>query len=115
MTVVSRSASGVVAVTLAATAAFGCHSVPVTYKTPAAGSYDVTAGKHVSSSACGVQLSDVIPIGTNDRQARAYEALQRNAPSSVLTGIKQQERWYYIYVGELLCTSLTATAYPTLK
>jgi hypothetical protein len=100
---------------LAAAAAFGCQSVPVTYEAPAAGSYDATAGKQVAIGGCGVQLFGVIPIRTNSRQKRAYDLLQRNAPNSVLTNVEQQERWYYIVVGNLFCTSLTATAYPISK
>jgi len=104
-----------IALVLAAAAAFGCQSVPVTYEAPAAGTFDATAGKQVAIGGCGVQLFGVIPIRTNSRQKRAYDALQRNAPNSVLVDIRQQERWSYIFVGNLFCTSLSATAYPISK
>ena len=98
-----------------AAAAFGCQSAPVTYAAPAAGTFDPGAGRPVAIGACGVQLFGVIPIRTNSRQKRAYEALQRNAPNSVLVDVRQQERWYYIGVGNLFRTSLSATAYPIAK
>jgi hypothetical protein len=113
---VSTSIRRVPAIALVlAAAAFGCHSVPVTYEAPAAGTFDVTAGKPVAIGACGVQLFGVIPIRTNSRQKRAYDALRRNAPNSVLVDIRQQERWYFIFAGHLFCTSLNATAYPVSK
>lgn len=105
----------VIALMLAAAAAIGCHSVPVGYDAPAAGTFDATAGSPVAIGACGVQLFGVIPIRSNSRQKRAYDALRRNAPNSVLTNIQQQERWYWIFVGNLFCTSLSATAYPISK
>lgn len=104
-----------IALGLAAAAALGCQGVPVTYEAPATGTWDVTAGRPVAIRGCGVQLLDVIPIRTNSRQKRAYDALRRAAPNSVLVDIRQQERWYYIVAGNLFCTSLSATAYPISK
>ncbi len=112
---VSIRSAPIIALVLAAAAAFGCRSVPVSYDAPAAGTFDATVGRPVEIGACGVQLFGVIPIRTNSRQKRAYDALQRNAPNSVLTNIQQQERWYWIFAGHLFCTSLSATAYPISK
>jgi len=68
------------------------------------------ASREITASACGFQLLAVIPIGTNDRQAKAYAELVEHANGDYITDVKVTERWTYAYVGTVYCTDLTARA-----
>jgi len=62
-------------------------------------------------SACGVNLFAVIPIGVNDRAERAYRQALERSRGTGLTDTKVTDRWYWIYVGMMVCTDISGTGY----
>jgi hypothetical protein len=73
---------------------------------------DRTKGRPVSASACGFQLAQLIPLGTNGRQEDAYEELKTQAGGDYIGDVVLTEEWYYGMIGSLYCTKLDAKAYP---
>ncbi|MFZ0890418.1 MAG: hypothetical protein WA005_18410 [Candidatus Binataceae bacterium] len=61
--------------------------------------------------ACGVLLFGVIPIGVNSRTERAYQQALENAQATGLMESQVADRWYYIGVGEMLCTDIHGMGY----
>src|SRR5262245_28820766 len=55
-------------------------------------------------------LFGFIPIGVNERTQRAYDRAVANGRGTALIDTQVRDRWYYIYVGELLCTDVEGTA-----
>ncbi len=75
--------------------------------------YDPTRPTEVKSEACGTMLLFAfIPVKVRSRQLRAELAIQNQANGGVLTNVRVQERWLWILFGTLLCTEISATAYP---
>ncbi len=61
-------------------------------------------------TACGILLFDFIPIRINSRTARATtEALSRS-DGKMLIDTQVRDRWYFVGVGEMLCTDIVGTA-----
>ena len=60
--------------------------------------------------ACGVLLFGLIPINVNDRTRRAYEQAVANGNGTALVDTEIRDRWYYLYIGEMLCTDVQGTA-----
>ncbi len=80
----------------------GCTSQPVQVaQRPTSGQQ---VGAVVRGQHCGVLLFGVIPAGTNTRTQRAYDEALGGHRGLVDTEI--QESWYYIGVGNLLCTTV---------
>jgi hypothetical protein len=77
--------------------------------------YDSTRWRRISAEACGFQLFLFIPIATNGRAERAYEALMKRAGDDYVADIQVQESWTYGVVGTAYCTTLEAKAYPRIK
>ena len=73
---------------------------------------NLSRGHLVTGRASSLHLFGFIPLGVNDRQARAYERLQANAGADCLTDIKVRDTWCWIVIGEKYGTFLTATACP---
>ena len=73
---------------------------------------DLSQGRKVTGKAAGFHLFDLIPIGVNDRQARAYEKLQEEAPDQFITRIKIQDSWKFLIIGHRYGTIMTGIAYP---
>jgi hypothetical protein len=91
----------------------GCIGALITVTTLTDQPIDVTKGRKVSASACGFQLLLFIPIMTNGRAERAFEALRESAgENSYIADVNVRERWTYAFVGTVYCTDLQATAYP---
>ena len=58
--------------------------------------------------ACGVLFLGFIPIVLNSRTERAYDAAIRSAPGAVwLDGVTLTERYTWILLGSLWCTTIT--------
>ena len=73
---------------------------------------DLSRGHKVMGEASGFHLFEVIPLGVNGRQARAYERMKNEAPFEYLTDIRVQDSWLWIWVGIKYSTAMSATAYP---
>jgi hypothetical protein len=73
---------------------------------------DRTMGKPISASACGYQLAQLIPLGTNGRKQRAYNSLEEQAGSDFIGDVVVTEEWYYGVIGSVYCSKLEAKAYP---
>ena len=78
--------------------------------------YDASKGREIEVSAGGFQLFLLIPIRTNSRQARAYQALRNMAGDDhVITNVRVQESWTYAFVGTVYTTTMRATLYPKIN
>jgi hypothetical protein len=73
---------------------------------------DRTKGRPISASACGFQLAQLIPIGTNGRQQKAYDSLKTQAGRDFIGDVVETEKWYYGVIGSVYCTQLDAKSYP---
>jgi hypothetical protein len=85
-----------------------CSSTPVRIGPRPPDAYQVIGP--VEASACGVLLYDFIPIVTNSCVDRAYRnaILRKNATMLIDTEVR--DRWYFIGLGQLLCTDIRGTA-----
>ncbi len=90
----------------------GCVGTPVHFADAPMDKLDLARGHKVIGKASSLQLFDVIPIGVNSRQARAYERMKNEAPFEHLTDIKVQDSWKYVIIGFKYSTIITATSYP---
>ncbi len=91
----------------------GCMGTALTIPTLTDQPVDYSKGRTVEASGCGFQLLLFIPIMTNNRAERAFEALRDEAGNdSYIADVKVRERWTYAFVGTVYCTDLQATAYP---
>jgi hypothetical protein len=63
-----------------------------------------------SGSACGLLLFDAIPIGVNDRVARAYADALRDGEGTALLDPTIRNTWYYVFVGDVLCVDIRGDA-----
>jgi len=61
-------------------------------------------------SACGLLLLNVLPLGVNDRAARAYAEAVNATNAAALTDTSIEDRWYFILVGTLLCSDIKGRA-----
>lgn len=93
----------------------GCAGTPVKVGDPVGQDFDATKGRSISATASGFQLFLLIPIRTNSRQMRAYQALLAKARGDYITDIKVQESWTYAFVGTVYTTTIKATAYPKIQ
>jgi hypothetical protein len=100
---------------LAAILVSGCAGAPVPLGSPTDQRYDSTRWRRISAEACGFQLLLFIPIGTNGRAERAYEALKKRAREDYVADIQVKESWTYGFVGTMYCTTLEAKAYPRIR
>lgn len=92
-----------------------CAGAPVQIDSQTGQKYDATRWRNISAEACGFQLFLFIPIATNSRAKRAYEALMKRAGDDYVADIQVQESWTYGVVGTAYCTTLEAKAYPRIK
>lgn len=93
----------------------GCSSVPISFPTTLAKDVDVTQGRVVEGKACGAHIIYLIPININGRYEDAYNDLMEKAGNDKIANLSIEESWSYIYVGNIYCTKLKATAYPLLS
>lgn len=70
-----------------------------------------TLTREASGSACGVNLFALIPIKVNDRAARAYQQALERSGGTGLTDTRVVDRWYWIYVGQMVCTDITGVGF----
>ncbi len=89
-----------------------CSSPLVRMSTEPPSDIDRTKGRPISASACGFQLIQLIPIGTNGRQQKAYDSLKEQAGPDFIGDVVLTEEWYYGVIGSVYCTKLDAKAYP---
>ncbi len=86
----------------------GCSSNPVRIGPRPPETYRVIGP--VEGTACGVLLYDVIPIATNSCVDRAYRSALGGSGGTMLVDTVVRDRWYFIGVGQLLCTDIEGTA-----
>ncbi len=98
----------VTALALAA-AVCACQGTPVRFQTSEAAGRP-TLPLLLQAKACGFQLLLFIPIAVNDRQARAYQAVQAQAFGRPLVDVQIKEEWTYAFVGTQYCTTVMAKA-----
>jgi len=67
-------------------------------------------GSPTKGSACGVLVLGVLPAGVNGRAERAYRAALENGGDG-LVDTTVRDRWYYAYIGAVLCTDVEGTTY----
>jgi hypothetical protein len=94
----------------------GCAGQPIRvgFLDPSMDTIDFTKGRHIEAEASGFQLLLFIPIGVNDRHAKAYGILQSQAGTDYITDVKVKESWTYALVGTIYTTTLEAMAYPRI-
>ncbi len=69
-------------------------------------------GAPTKGSACGMLFLGVIPAGVNGRAERAYQtALKNGGGADGLVDTTVRDRWYYAYIGAVLCTDIEGTTY----
>ena len=97
-------------VLLSALLAAGCTGrLTVVAPTPPAG---YVLGGPAKGSACGMLVMGVIPAGVNGRAERAYQtALKNGGGGDGLVDTTVRDRWYYAYIGSVLCTDVEGTIY----
>ena len=93
-----------VALTLA-----GCVSAPVLVAPEPPKGYAL--GSRAKGSACGAIVMGFIPAGVNGRADRAYRQAVQKGGGDGIVDVTIRDRWYWIYVGELLCTEVEGTSY----
>lgn len=101
-------------VVVALSSLIGCSGVPVHIPNVPDHAVDWSRSRHLVAGARGFQLL-FIPIMTNSRHERAYQALLKEADGDFITDTKVQEFWWYAYIGTIYSTTMEATAYPRLK
>ncbi|MGY6217254.1 hypothetical protein ACW73L_19040 [Methylolobus aquaticus] len=90
-----------------------CAGRPVKFAdAPDLSQVDTNRGRKITAQAGGFMLFSALPLGTNDRQYRAYEELLTEAGTDKIANIAVKETWSYGFVGTSYWTILTATAYP---
>lgn len=95
--------------------AAGCVSTTVVVEADDLSAADTTqTGVAVEGRGCGYQLFSIFPLGTNERQWRAYEELRSKARGRVITDIQVEEYWLYGGAGNTYCTRMKAVAFPRL-
>ncbi len=92
-----------------ATALCACVGTPVRFPTSAAAGKP-TQPQLLRAKACGFQLLLFIPIAVNDRQVRAYRAVEQQAFGRPLVDVQILEEWTYAFVGTQYCTTVVAKA-----
>ena len=97
---------------LASIGLVGCVGTRVHFEDVPLDKVDLSRGHKVTAEASGFHLFEVIPLGVNGRQARAYERMKNEAPFEYLTDIKVQDSWLWIWIGIKYSTTMSATAYP---
>lgn len=65
-------------------------------------------------SACGAIIW-LIAFGVNSRTERAYQQALENAQATGLTESQVTDRWYYIGIGEMLCTDISGMGYRSAQ
>jgi hypothetical protein len=90
----------------------GCVGTAVQFADPPMDKLDLSRGTSVMGAASGLSLFECIPIGINQRHARAYDRMQRKVPYQHLTNITVQDSWKWAFIGYKYSTIMRATAYP---
>ncbi|MBM9575968.1 hypothetical protein JWG45_02270 [Leptospira sp. 201903070] len=57
---------------------------------------------------CGFLFFMFIPIGLNDRSAKAFSKVVEQAEGGILSEVTFQESWYWALLGTRYCTTVTA-------
>jgi len=99
-------------IALATAAQVACSTTPVNFGPEPGIDHDASRSREISASACGFNISDLIPIMTQSLYARAYERLRQQAPHDYITDVQIQIYWRYAVVGLSHCAILTANAHP---
>lgn len=103
----------IVGIAVLASISFGCAGTKVHFADAPMDKLDLSRGHTVTGRASGVHLFNLIPLGVNNRQVRAYEQMKQSAGDDYLTDIKVRDSWCCMgVIGEKYGTTLTATAYP---
>jgi hypothetical protein len=100
------------AVCLAALLCAACAGAPVRIDNYVPPDVDRGTGRVVEGSATGYQFMLFIPLGINDRHARAFEELKKNAGDAWITNVQEKEGWTYLLIGTAYTATFRATAYP---
>lgn len=95
-----------------ALAGVGCTGVRVEFENAPVERLDLARGRKVMGKASSLSLFEIIPIGVNDRQLRAYENLKADAGCDYVTDIRIKDSWTYVWIGLKYGTVMTGTAYP---
>jgi hypothetical protein len=98
------------AISIIAFSIAGCAGVPANLGTRTSTPTPTGPSREISAEACGFQLLLFIPIRTNGRMQRAYQALETQAGGDYITDVQVQESWTYLFVGTNYCTALKAKA-----
>lgn len=105
-----RSARKALSVITATALLSACAGTPVPLGSRVNDVVPTGEARTISAEACGFQLLLLLPLGVNDRMARAYGSLKNQAGDAFITDVKVEERWTYGFVGTSYCTALQAKA-----
>lgn len=92
-------------------AAAGCYVHPIRLDTGEYAHFDETRPREVRAEACG-GLIFLVPFRMNSQLIRLQRTLTAHAPDSVLTDVRIEQSWIWLGLGDIVCTEVSATAYP---
>ena len=87
---------------------FGCSGPPVNVSPVPPTSYSEVGP--TTGEACGMIFLGLLPIGVNDRVARAYARALTRAEATSLTDTTLTERWYFLLIGNVVCSQIDGLA-----
>lgn len=96
-----------------AVASAGCFVHPIRLDSGENARFDETRPREIRAQACGA-LVFFVPFRLNSQLIRAQRELAVYATDSVISDVRVEQSWVWLGVGDLLCTKVTATAYPKL-
>lgn len=91
----------------------GCYVHPIRLDNIEYARFDETRPREVRAEECGA-LVLIIPFRLNSQLIRVERTLAAHAPDSVLTDVPVEQSWIWLVLGDLVCTKVSATAYPKL-
>jgi hypothetical protein len=94
-------------------AAAGCYVHPVRLDNVEYARFDDTRPREIRAEECGA-LFFLVPFRLNSQLIRLQRTLAAHAPDSVLTDVRVEQSWIWLGLGDLMCTKVSATAYPKL-
>jgi hypothetical protein len=94
-------------------AATGCYVHSIRLDNAEYAHYDESRPSEVNAQECGVLVA-FIPFSLKSHLIRTKRILESRAPDSVFTDVRVQQSWTWLLVGDMLCTKVSATAYPKI-
>ncbi|HTO05476.1 MAG TPA: hypothetical protein VMR86_00320 [Myxococcota bacterium] len=91
----------------------GCFVHPIRLDDIEYAHFDDTRPREIRAEECGA-LVFFLPFRLNSQLIRVQRTLAAHAPDSVLSDVRVEQSWMWIGIGDLMCTKVSAIAYPKL-